>query len=226
MSSKGFYFYFKQFDFLSQKPTLLINNSERIRSILGACFTIALAGLIISFTLVLLIKLLSRSDPDFLVTTIRDEGGAKFDIPIFVNLISDLDSDVIQNFTDFLIFDIEVKIYENNIYNITAFEVGYSHFLNMTDIFMQKNLSLYVINDEINISLKFNSSQIQFEKFLKSFTQKIDILFTYQDTNLDFYAIEKPQKFNISMNFFRLPLLLTTKYQMMLNLIKNIYTTD
>ena len=32
-------FFLSQFDFLSQKPTLLINNSERIRSISGAVLT-------------------------------------------------------------------------------------------------------------------------------------------------------------------------------------------
>jgi hypothetical protein len=55
----------KQIDLLSQKPTLLINNSDRAKSLFGAILTFLLACFIIIYTIVNLIKLFARKEPDF-----------------------------------------------------------------------------------------------------------------------------------------------------------------
>lgn len=90
MSSNGFKLLIQQFDFISQKPTLLINNSDRVRSIYGACLTIFLSIFTLIFAYSCLYELFGRFDPNFIISEKYDDYDVKIplyrDFPIFFSM--------------------------------------------------------------------------------------------------------------------------------------------
>jgi hypothetical protein len=125
--------FFQQLDLISERPTLLINKNERIKSVWGAFLTIILIALIISFAVNFLIELFGRKNPRLLI---YDEMIEKFktvpldyeNFPIFWSI---LDSDVeskgeIKNFNSYFETSIILKKYNENGVNFENVPVAFS----------------------------------------------------------------------------------------------------
>jgi hypothetical protein len=97
-------FLIKQFDLISQKPSLLINNSERVKSFYGAFLTILLVGFTLAFGVYFLVLLFGRINPQLLLYEERIIPGTKiyFDdkFPIFFKVNTDAD----ENLNDYFSF--------------------------------------------------------------------------------------------------------------------------
>ena len=117
-------FFLSQFDFLSQKPTLLINNSERIRSISGAVLTFIVWSITIMSAIFILLDFNMNSLPYVIRSSsyqIKDY--ISFDLNNFPIMFSILDKTTFQR-ADFS----EVK------FALTLFTHQYSFFENASTI--------------------------------------------------------------------------------------------
>lgn len=99
-SSKGMnlLFFLSQFDFLSQKPTLLINNTERIRSLPGASLTMIVWGITIMMSVFILDDFSFSSIPFFISSSSYDiKDYDSFDLNMFPVMFSLLNKDTLLN---------------------------------------------------------------------------------------------------------------------------------
>ena len=155
--------FLKQFDFISQKPSLLINNSDRIRSLCGAFFTIAVAILIIIFGWILLFELIFRTSPKILKTQMFEEGLIDFDFPISFK-INHHDQD--KNYDEFFLIDVNMKTYhKDNAFHLTPLEfqpceelelISFLCLKRKENILLSNSVSLHGTKDEIIFSMKFS----------------------------------------------------------------------
>jgi hypothetical protein len=115
--------FFQQLDLISERPTLLINKNERIKSVWGAFLTISLIALIISFAVNFLIELFGRKNPKLLL---HDEMIEKFktvpldyeNFPIFWSIL-DMDNESIGEIKNFnAYFEMIVNLHKYNEYGV------------------------------------------------------------------------------------------------------------
>jgi hypothetical protein len=172
-----FIFAVKQIDLLSNKPTLLINNSDRAKSSCGAMLTFIMAAYLILYALVSLFELFSRDKPYINTQILYDNNLDYINLgyPYFFGYEGNE-------------VDVEISLYNSGI-NIEL--------KNCTDNFLQYR-NVYCINDlnitkddVINIDVKCKkncSGEFSYGYY--------DILFDFQNSS-DSNVIQLPKKNSI-----------------------------
>jgi hypothetical protein len=232
----GFLLLLKQFDIISQKPTLLINNSDRNRSVYGAFLTILLCILTLYFGLVSLSELFGRGNPNFVISKKLPEMKLNLTLneffPLFVSIDNRQGVNMNKYFTYSLMVDmvasksaiapcnmsedINIVLSNSPFQNKTNFQC-----LNMNDITIANNLYF-----KINLCTQgATGCELPTNQTLANLKDVI-VSFIFMDNLIDIHDVIRPAK------ILRIPQIITQKLspniktQINMKLKQEQYSTD
>jgi hypothetical protein len=237
----------KQFDLISQRPNLLINRSERVKSVWGALLTMLLIASSLGFSIVSLQKLFDRTDVKLFTyqypETNNKDTTMKFqDFPLLFSVIdTNKPNTILTDFAKNFDFSININNQKNeqvaNYKYVTCDKVELSENLNFDDIDPKNYFCIDLTNiDEpvLNTKGSDDHNYLQINLMIKNTTNSyiqsmnntnLEFVFGYIDYYYDIHNYNDPIYYfpNFIYNEINLK---TTKLETSLNLINQYFSTD